>query len=700
MMSQNFIKSTCGICFNNCGVLVQVTDGKVSGIFGDPESPVNRGKLCVKGLASLEYLYHPNRLKYPLRRAGRRGEGRWQQISWDEALDLVASELRRARESQGAESVVFVDGSAKGIQDAFLRRFANAFGTPNIVSTDHVCFVPRRMASMITHGFSPLPDYEYPPSCILVWGANLAETRFAEHERLLQALDKGSKLVVIDPRRTELARRANLWLRPRPGSDLALALGMLQVIISEELFDKAFVDQWTIGFAELKARVQDYPPERVAEMTWVAAELIRQAARLYAMNKPACIQWGNAIDHGVNSFQTARAISILRAITGNLGRPGGELEGSSFASLDYFSPELTLQDKVTPDRWKRRIGTEHEVLPTGTYTLPASLVKAILEEKPYPIRVVYVQACNPLLTWSNAQRARQALEKVPFLVVADMFLTPTAALADVVLPVASYLECDGIVAPPYYPVVQVQQKVAQIGECRSDCEILNELAKKVGLREYFWDGVEQFLDAILEPLGLTFDEFRRIGVVTQPKRYRLYKTKGFPTSSGRVELYSSQLERRGFDPLPIYREPPETPYSAAELAKEYPFIILISWKMAPYRHSGGRQISSLRGAHPEPLALIHPQAARELEISDGDWIYIETKRGRIKQRARVTDDIHPRVVGVDYAWWFPERGPTDLFGWAEANVNLLTNDNPPYNPEMGTTNLRGFLCKVYRAGAG
>jgi len=188
MMSQNFIKSTCGICFNNCGVLVQVTDGKVSGIFGDPESPVNRGKLCVKGLASLEYLYHPNRLKYPLRRAGRRGEGRWQQISWDEALDLVASELRRARESQGAESVVFVDGSAKGIQDAFLRRFANAFGTPNIVSTDHVCFVPRRMASMITHGFSPLPDYEYPPSCILVWGANLAETRFAEHERLLQAL--------------------------------------------------------------------------------------------------------------------------------------------------------------------------------------------------------------------------------------------------------------------------------------------------------------------------------------------------------------------------------------------------------------------------------------------------------------------------------------------------------------------------------
>jgi anaerobic selenocysteine-containing dehydrogenase len=693
MITNGVVKSTCGICFNNCGVLVHIENGMVSSLEGDSDSPVNRGKLCTKGLASLEYLYHPDRLKYPLKRAGERGDGKWQPISWEEALNIISSELKNAKSSIGAESVAFIDGSAKGLQDAVLRRLANAFGSPNIVSTDHICFVPRKSASVITYGFYPIADYEYPPSCILVWAANLAETRIGENNELLQALGKGSKLVVIDPRKTELAKKADLWLQIRPGADLALALGMLNVIINQGLFDKAFVDNWTIGFDRLKTYIQQYPPEKVAELTWVPAEKIRQAVIIYATNKPSCIQLGNPIDHNLNSFQTARAIAILRAITGNLGCPGGELEKSSLKSLDYFSPEITLQDKVTAEKWRKRIDTDYEFVRTGTYILPQSIVKAIIEEKPYPIRVAYIQACNPILTYSNAQRTYQALKKIPFLVVADMFMTPTAALADIVLPVATYLEFNSIVAPPYYPIAQIQQKVAQIGECRSDFEILNELAKRVGLGEYFWDNEKQFLDAILKPVGLTFDEFRKVGVITQSKQYRLYKANGFSTPSGKVEIYSQQLKDQGFDPLPTYYELPETPYSEPELAREYP-LILTSCKSSHYRHSGGRQIVSLRGSYPAPVTYIHHQTAHELGIKDGDWVYIETKRGRIKQKASLTTDIDPRVVFVDYAWWFPEKGISDLYGWAESNINILTNDEPPFNREMGSSNLRSILCKV------
>lgn len=695
MITDGVVKSTCGICFNNCGVLIHMANGRITKIQGNPDSPINRGVLCEKGLTSLEYLYHPDRLKHPLKRAGRKGEGQWQRISWDESLGEIASKLMKAKDQYGAESVAFIDGSAKGLQDAVFRRFVNAFGSPNIISTDHICFVPRKSASVITYGFYAMPDYEYPPSCIVVWAANLAETRIGEYSEFNKAIKEGIKLVVIDPRRTALARKADLWLQPRPGSDLALALGFINVIFDENLYDVDFVESWIIGFDELKAHVQAYPPEKVAEITWVPAEEIREAARTYATNSPACIQLGNPIDHNVNSFQTARAISILRAITGNLGRPGGELEKSSLTSLDYFSPDITLQDMVTTERWQKRVGAEYDLVLTGTYALPQSVVKAMLEEEPYPIRAAYVQACNPLLTYSNAQRAYEAFERVPFLVVADMFMTPTASMADIVLPVTSYLEFDSIVAPPYYPAAQVQQRVAQVGECRSDFQILNELAKKVGLVEHFWESEQQFLDTLLEPLGLTFEEFRKVGVLTQSKEYRLYKKNGFPTPSGKVELYSNTLKEKGFDPLPTYCVIPETPDSDPDLAREYPFIFT-SWKSSPYRHSGGRQITSLRGSYPDPVTIIHPKPAQGLGIEEGDWVYIETKRGRIKQKAHVSEEIAPRVVGIDYGWWFPEKGIINLYDWKESNINMLTDDEPPFSHEMGSSNLRGILCKVYK----
>jgi anaerobic selenocysteine-containing dehydrogenase len=690
------VKSTCGICQIGCGILVHVDGDRVTRIEGDPESPLNEGRLCPKGLASLEYLYHPDRLQRPLKRLRKRGEGKWLPISWDEALDIVAGELAKTRDGYGAESIVFIDGSFKGgFQGTYLRRFANVFGSPNVAGQGHVCMLPRVISSRMTYGYYAIPDFGYPPVAVVIWGKNLPENLHHVHWRAVRAMERGAKLMVINPTTIDGAERADLWLKPRPGTDLALALGMMNVIINEGLYDRAFVKQWAVGFDQLGDHVQSYAPEKVAEITWVPVELIRQATRFYASSKPACLQWGNAIDHGMNSFQTARALCILRAITGNLGVPGGDVRWLPTA-VDPLAPELTLPEKLSPEMRQRRVTPTGKLLPIFPDVLPQDVIKAVLHEDPYPIRAAYVQGCNPLITYSHAQETRRALLKLDFLAVADMFLTPTAGLADVVLPVATYLEFDGIVAPAYsMPAALVQQGVTRLGECCSDYEILRDLARRLGLGEYFWDTEEQCLDTILAPSGLSFDELRKVGCLIGSRQYRAYQSQGFPTASGKVELYSSQLKEWGFDPLPTYYEGPETPYSAPELVQEYP-LVLTSGKRGCYRHSGGRQIASLRGNQPEPITYIHPDTARRLGIADGDWVHIETKRGRIQQRAMLSSDIDPRVVKVDYAWWFPEDGAADLYGWAKSNINVLTDNQPPFNTEVGASNMRGLLCRVYK----
>jgi len=532
----------------------------------------------------------------------------------------------------------------------------------------------------------------------MVWGKNLDATLHHAYKRLIDAVEKGSKLLVVDPREIELAEKADLWLQPRPGSDLALALGMLYVIIHEELVEKVFVEKWTTGFSRLKDHTLDYPPERIEKITWVPAKKIRQAARIYAKHTPSCIQWGNAIDHGPNSFQKARAICILRAITGNVGVPGGEIQPLSLPLFGRRSPELELTEKMPLNTWEKRVGADMKVLPMIRYVQPESIIKAIIDQYPYPIRALYIQGANPLLSYTNAQKTYKALRELDFLAVADMFMTPTAALADMVLPVASYLEFDSIVTPPYsYPMTLIQQKVTRIGECRSDYEILAGLAKKLDLGEYFWEREAQCLDYVLRPTGLSFEEFKKIAIIPGSRQYRNYEKEGFETASGKVEIYSSRLDEWGFDPLPTYHEPPETPYSEPGLAEKYP-LILTTWKPAPYRHSGGRQVNALRRKHPEPVVYIHPETAERTGIHEGDWVYIETNRGSIQQKARLTKGIDPKVIGVDYAWWFAEKGVSSLYGWAEANVNILIDDRPPYSPEMGTTNLRGILCRISTGG--
>jgi anaerobic selenocysteine-containing dehydrogenase len=695
MVKNGVVRSTCNLCDSCCGVLVHLQDGVITEIEGDPNHPVTKGIMCSKGLASLEYLHHPNRIKYPLRRMGERAEGKWQRIPWDEALSTIATEMNKAKDKHGAESVVMLRGAAKGIQDNVFTRLGNAFGSPNITSMAYVCYQAKANALNTTFGSFLIPDYDYPPACIIVWGSNPEATCIHIYEKIVAAISKGTKLVVIDPRESNLAKRAVLWIQPRPGSDLALALGIINVVVNEGLFDRDFVANWTVGFDELRAHVQDYPPEKVEEITWVPAETIRQVARFYTGNRSAVVQCGNALEH-TNAFQTSRAVYILETIAGNIGVPSGRIQWSTLPLASLRAPTFTLQDNISTERRDRRFGAEY-LAPFAKYALPQSIVKALLEGAPHRPRVAYVQGGNLLSTWSNARETLSAFKKLDFMAIADIFMTPTAELSDIVLPVATYLEFDSIAIAPESPyLAQVQQKVVEVGECWSDSRTIIELGKKLGLGRYFWSDEHEFLDELLKPAGITFEEFRQVGIISGVKQYRHYVISGFNTPSGKVELYSSNLKKWGFAPLPTYHELPETPHSNPELAKEYP-LVFTTWKPGVFRHSNFRQVSSLRGIRPEPILGINPETAGKLGIKDSDWAYIETRRGRIKHKVGLINSLDPRVVVLEQGWWYPEQGIQNLHGWSESNANLLTDNKPPYSPEMGTPTLRGILCKVYKA---
>ncbi|MCP4630459.1 MAG: molybdopterin-dependent oxidoreductase [bacterium] len=687
------IRTSCRFCYNNCGMLVHMEAGIPVKAEGDPENPMNKGKLCQKGYAALELLNHPDRLKHPLQRKGERGEGKWERITWDQALETIAKRLNRISTQYGKEAVVILRGASKGLSDDFMARFLNVFGSPNIASPAPYCYVPMVNASRLTYGFYAYPDYDFPPKCIVVWGTNLEGTHFMDCDPIFEAKNQGAKLIVIDPIQNAMTKEADLWIRLRPGTDLALALGMIHVIINENLYDNQFIDTWTVGFDELRQHIQAYTLEKVEEITWVPKEKIRWAAEVYAEAKPGCIPWGNGIETTLNGFQAARAIAILRSITGNLGIPGGDVYCSAPGELTRGDPEFVCQGNVPHAVRANRISMKDNLIPLAYYALPQRVMRAILDDDPYPVRAAYVQGANPLTHYTNARETYEALLKLDFLVVADIFMTSTATLADIVLPAATYLEFDSVEQPWTYPIASVQQKVAQVGESWPDGKILNELTKKLGFHDYAWADMQEPLNRILQAAGITFEEFRKIGYFVGHKVYRHYEKNGFNTPSKKVQLYSNQLKEWGFDALPEYVEPPETPASEPECATVYPFI-LTSRKESVFRHSMGRQLPSLREIKPDPIVKLHSKAAKKLGINEGEWVSISTRRGSIRQKAHLVNWIDPRVVEVDYACWFPNKGPSTLYGWDESNINVLLDNKPPHNREMGSPSMRGIFCKI------
>jgi anaerobic selenocysteine-containing dehydrogenase len=438
------VKSHCRMCHGGCGVLVYTKEGKAVKIAGDPDCPINHGTLCTKGLASLQLAYHPDRLTHPARRIGPKGSGRWERISWDEALDTIAERILFFKERYGAESIVPGYGTGRE-NEAVIYRFANLLGTPNVLTAGHFCYGPRIATSIITCGTNPIVDYANDPRCIMVWGNNIVISNPDEYkgEPFSVALNKGAKLIAVDPRLTRIAARADVWLQLRPGTDAALALAMLNVIVTEELYDKEFVANHVHGWEAFVKRVRDYPPERVEEITWVPAEKIRQAARLFAAAKPAGIQWGVAIEQQINCADNDRLLMALMGITGNIDVPGGQVlfQQPRIRNVGHFGAHRMLPDT---QREKRLGGNRFRLAGNFGIINPKCVWDAIIEEKPYPVKMLFFISSNPLLTRANAKYVRQALEKVAFMAVSDFFITPTAELADIVLPAATWLEMDYI----------------------------------------------------------------------------------------------------------------------------------------------------------------------------------------------------------------------------------------------------------------
>ncbi len=696
-------KSVCRSCHGGCGALLHVRDGRLVKIEGHRESPLNHGRLCPIGASTVELVNHPGRLQYPQRRVGPRGSGKWQRITWDEALDEISTRLLEIREKFGPWSIALGTGTGRH-HIRWVSRFGHALGTPNWCEPGFAqCFHPRVNTCLLTFGDFPVCDYtgETPPGCIMFWGHNPTnsgpdgETRFSVRE----ALAHHPKTIVVDPRETELASKADLWLRVRPGADDALGLAMLNVIIGEQLYDAAFVREHTHGFDALAAQVATYTPEWAAPITWVPADKIRAAARMFAQTRPAMLEWGCAIEHTPKCIQTVRALSMLPVLTGNVDVPGGWVFGGR--AIGKFP---SLIENLTPEANAKRLGADRFKLLGGEGAdLPAAhiptLLQAMREGKPYPVKAFLVFGNNTLATYANAKQAYESLMKLDYMVCADLFKTPTAELADILLPAAAWPELDQIVGLPTIAanVALAQQKVVQVGECKPDEEIFVALARRMKLPVGTED-VKDVLNAQLRAggLGYDFDTLAQRGFAEAPLRYRRYEKTGFKTPTGKIELYSTRFEKMGYAPLPYYEEPPESPISAPEVAKEFPLILTTGGRIPFFFNSEHRQISNLRRARRDPRVEIHPETAARYGIEDGDWMWIETRRGRIKQKAKLSDGIDPRVISAEHAWWFPDE-PGPEYGIWKSNVNVLTDNSPPYDPQMGTYQLRGLLCRVGRA---
>ncbi len=788
-------------CHGTCGVLAHVRNGKLTKIEGDPDHPWNRGRLCARCLAMTQYVYHPDRLTRPLKRAGERGEGKWQEISWEEAFDLIEDRLGRIREEFGPESVVFSMGTGRDIS-SWLCMLAYAYGSPNVMFalSGNACYSPRIAAVETVMGDYCVPDagqwledsYDNPryrdPKCIVIWGYNIPNTcpdNLFGHW-FIDLMKRGTEIVCIDPRLTWFSSRAKHWLRLRPGTDGALAMGFLNTIIHEDLFDHEFVEKWTNApflirkdtgtllresdlrkgaprenfvvwdskenrasiwnpqnasystanpkpalkggcFVDLAdgskiecktvwdafcEEVDRYPLERVSEITWVPEKEIRAAARFFAESKPASIQWGLPIDSTPGITPAAQAITALWCLTGNLEVPGGNIIArNAFECVSYALPgaEGVIRlpskeadntrisiDKYGPFRkfiWRAQTDTVFEQIFSG---------------KPYPIKGIWMQTGNLIAGIGfEPKKWSEALKKLDFVVAVDLFMTPTTQYADVVLPTATFLEKDSVRS--WWVPLQTINKAISVDGCKPDIEINFELARRFD-PNFRWKSVEELFDDILKKSGMTFKELQEKGWALPPEGntsapYHRHEKgllrkdghPGFETPSGKMELYSALREEWGLDPLPHYEEPPFTPVSRPDLAKQYPLILSTGRRSFAFFNAEHRMIPWLRELDPDPIVEIHPETAKGLDIADGEWVWVENWLGRQQFKSKLTLAVLPQMVMAAHGWWFPEEDGAEpsLFGAWKSNVNQLIPMGSQGKDGLGAP-IKNLLCKVYK----
>lgn len=788
-MAVERIHTYCAQSKSRCGVVCTVEDGVLKKVEADPEHP--NACICVKGTAAPEIVYSPDRLRYPMRRTRPKGDGDpgWVRISWDEALDMAASRLLEIRARYGPEAVVFgrpaPGGSPANDYVGWLFRLANAFGSPNVMATTHICNWHKDTGSRYTYGVGiPSPDFEN-ARCILLWGHNPHASWPAHALRISRARKRGAQVIVVDPRKVGVADSADLWLRVRPGADGALALAMLHVLLEEGLYDQSFVRDWTNApfllrmdtqrllteqelspsgdaesflvwdekeqgvvayragrgyqrdgvepaltgvyrvtladgqqvscqtvFAALRELAAQYAPERSEGTTWVPASQVREAARMFALERPSCYYTYVGLEEHTNAMQTNRAVCLLYALTGQF-----DTRGSNVLFPRPPTNAIAGRELLPPEKAERRLGYRER--PLGPAGNPGNVqayevYRAILEGEPYPVKAMVMFGGNPLLSNGDTLRGRAALKALDFYLHVDIFPSPSADFADLLLPACTSWECEAVkptfeMAEDTSTWVQLRKAViSPLHESRPDVEIIFDLARRLGLADRFWDGdVEAAFNYLLQPSGITVQQLREhpVGVrVPATTRYRKYaeidpktgRPRGFQTPSARVEVYSLAFARQGYPPLPVYEEPAISPYSRPDLAEKYPLVLTMS-KLVQFCHTQHRNIPRLRRQVPDPFLEVHPDTAARLGLEAEEWAVLETALGRVRLRVKFNSDLHPGVVSTQHGWWqgCEELGLPghDPFSPEGSNVNLLI-PNDRIDPISGSVPHRSYLCRV------
>jgi anaerobic selenocysteine-containing dehydrogenase len=728
-------RGTCPICGVGCFVETKLLDGKPISI--KPDRTAGFPADCPRAGQAMDYHDHRERVNYPMKRIGKRGEGKWQRITWDEALDEIAQKMLELRDRYGPETVLTMGGSYKGAGDASCWRWSNLWGTPNILYQGKNCGEAELLSEWAVYGEqtaignAPVPGVT---KCWVLWGVGGSLALASQRKNLKAYQQAGGKLIVIDPKRTDLAELADIHLQLRPGSDGALAYGMLNVIIAEKLYDAAFVARWCQGFDELAAAVKGYTPQRVAALTWLSPEQIVAAARMFATNTPAHIPFGlGTAESGRATTAAVFGKTYLRAITGNLDLHGG----AKFAdppSSTRFIQELHWDKLIDhPLRTRDNVGADlfpiasikglkayrkamEKVHPLGVgptiynvVVAPSAIPPAILEGKPYPIKAWILQGGNPQLSLGDSRKLHEAMlsENLELSVNMDHWMTPAGQLADYVLPAT-----DGLERPlvnnmwGFGDSFTAAKRITDPSyERRDDYQLWRELGNRLGQQGYWPDSLEEWYDWVLEPTGTTHEKLSDQDVpwlVATPQYNRYEARGGFATASGKVELSSDLLASLGYPPIPDVEEPAWSPEATPELAAEFPLVLTTGNSLKWYYRSQHKHLAKMRKQHPYAQVTLHPATAAALGVVEDQMVWVETPMGRVRQVAKLDPGMHPRVVHADSHMWYPEReadGDAHYGVW-ESNINAIIPDGEGYSDYAGDCYMRGLICKVTPVEAG
>ena len=669
-------KMICPMCSIGCGLDVFVEDGRVVKAEGMPEHPINQ--ICPKGASLHKLVHHSDRILKPMRKVN----GSFKEIGWREAMDVMRDNLATLRATSGPDGLMVVIGDAVGLRETrhIPAWFCKLYGTANMSSTGSFCHYANKLAMNYTIGNYLWGNFRG-AKCVVAWGKNYPASVPITAASIKRIVKGGGNLIVVDPRKTELAKIATFHLQLLPGTDAALALAMLNVIIGEKLFEHDFVEKYTTGFPALAAHVVQFTPEWASEITRVPADQIRQAARLYGNSRPAAIGFAATPEHNVNGIQLVRALCSLVAITGNLDVAGGSTY-LDHAHLQHpkFPQEIDLSKRIGRAEYPLFSETKDEA--------QIALFNQVMEQESPAIKTVICQATNPMGTQPNTNRLRKALARVDTLIVMDVFWSETAKMADLVLPAATIAErvelCDHGYAGSVPLMCLSNRAIDPVGEAWPDWKLWFELAKELGHGEQMpWNDIEECIDFQLAPLGLSVQQLKeKPGGIWYAKRAEKRYLEGpLNTPSGKVELYSQRFADHGYSPLPTYLDPVATLENGEQVIRDYPLVGATGARVLAYLHSQYRQIDNLRHLTPEPVVEIGIATAGVYGVSNGELVRVESPQGAVVMKAQVSGDVMEGFVQVSYGWE------------GEANGNILTSDTHR-DPISGYPSLRWFPCRV------